>query len=95
MSDTPDIQTMQAQGIPWPGLDIRALSLEVYNSAIELMDATAIPSDASDPESEPIHTITYEEAIATIGLAVTQMHATITNSFTAIAMGLDEEGTDD
>ena len=79
---------------PWDEEAIHDLAMRVNKSANRLIEETKMFPDPEEDDGYP--TITMEEAIATIGLAVTQVHSTITNSYTAMAMGLmpNEESND-
>ena len=78
---------------PWDEESIHDLAMKINKSANRLIEETSM---TADEEETSYPTITMEEAVATIGLAVTQIHSTITNSYTAMAMGLmPEEGSND
>lgn len=71
---------------PWDAENIHDLAMRINLSANRLVDETSMPSD-----NGPVPTLTYEEAVMTLALGVTQMHATISNSFTAVALGMEPE----
>lgn len=77
---------------PWDEEAIHDLAMKVNKSANRLIDETKM---YAEPEDEGYPTITMEEAIATIGVAITQIHSTIGNSYTAMAMGLMPEDKND
>lgn len=74
---------------PYDEEGIHDIALKVHISANRLIDDTAMDNEA-DPDN-PVPTITYEEAVATIYVAIQQMQATITNTFTGIGLGLTDK----
>lgn len=74
---------------PWDADNIHDLAMRVNQSANRLIDETSMAMDGDEERKLP--TITYEEAVATVALAVSQIHSTINNSYTAMAMGLMPE----
>jgi len=78
--------------VPWPSDDIFILSKAVLESAMSLQETTSIAIEGID---DPVSTITMEEALACVEIAVQQIQNTITNSFTAYAMGVSSSEEDD
>ena len=74
---------------PWDEDNIHDLAMRINKSANRLVDETSMPIDGDEERTMP--TITYEEAVATLAVSINQIHATINNSYTAMAMGLVPE----